>query len=78
MIGQVVEMGVHSGLVVETTLDPTAQPFLDHHRIDGDPVLPGVMGMEAFAEVARLACPGPPRRGDRGRRLPAAVQVLPR
>ncbi len=57
MIGQVVEMGVHSGLVVETTLDPTAQPFLDHHRISGTPVLPGVMGMEAFAELARLAFP---------------------
>ena len=57
MIGRVVEMGVHSGLVVETTLDPAAQPFLDHHRISGTPVLPGVMGMEAFAELAGLAFP---------------------
>ena len=45
------------GLVVQTTLDPAAQPFLDHHRIDGTAVLPGVMGMEAFAEVARLLAP---------------------
>jgi NAD(P)-dependent dehydrogenase (short-subunit alcohol dehydrogenase family) len=50
-------MSVHDGVVVETTLDPTAQPFLDDHRIDGTPVLPGVMGMEAFAETARLLAP---------------------
>jgi hypothetical protein len=52
-----VRASVHDGLVVRTTLDPTARPFLDHHRIDGTPVLPGVMGMEAFAEVARLLAP---------------------
>ena len=46
------------GLVVQTTLDPTAQPFLDDHRIDGTAVLPGVMGMEAFAEVAAAAGAG--------------------
>jgi len=48
---------VHNGLVVRTPLDPASQPFLDHHRIDGTPVLPGVMGMEAFAEAARLLVP---------------------
>jgi hypothetical protein len=58
MIGTVTAAGVHSGLVVRTELDPTRQPFLDHHRIDGTAVLPGVMGMEAFAEVARLLAPG--------------------
>ncbi|GAA2208064.1 hypothetical protein GCM10009850_035220 [Nonomuraea monospora] len=49
--------GVHSGLVVRATLDPKREPFLDHHRIDGVAVLPGVMGIEAFAEAARLAAP---------------------
>ncbi len=39
------------------TLDPRAEPFLDHHRIDGPAVLPGVMGIEAFATTARLAFP---------------------
>jgi NAD(P)-dependent dehydrogenase (short-subunit alcohol dehydrogenase family) len=48
---------VHRGIVVRTTLDPREQPFLDHHRIDGTPVLPGVMGMEAFAEAADLIAP---------------------
>ncbi len=57
MLGEVVRASVHDGLVVRTTLDPTARPFLDHHRIDGTPVLPGVMGMEAFAEAARLLAP---------------------
>jgi hypothetical protein len=57
MVGEVVRAGVHDGLVVRTTLDPLARPFLDHHRIDGTPVLPGVMGMEAFAEVARALAP---------------------
>jgi hypothetical protein len=50
-------LSVHDGLVVRTELDPTVQPFLDDHRIDGTPVLPGVMGMEAFAETARLLLP---------------------
>jgi hypothetical protein len=57
MVGDVITADVLHGLVVQTTLDPVAQPFLDHHRIDGTPVLPGVMGMEAFAEVARLLTP---------------------
>jgi hypothetical protein len=43
---------------VLTELDPTRQAFLDHHRIDGVPVLPGVMGIEGFAEVAAAMLPG--------------------
>ncbi|HEY3015937.1 MAG TPA: SDR family oxidoreductase, partial [Nocardioides sp.] len=58
MVGQVTAMGVHGGLVVETTLDPAEQPFLGDHQIEGTPVLPGVMGIEAFAEVATLPLPG--------------------
>jgi hypothetical protein len=45
-------------VIVRTTLDPGEQPFLDDHRIDGVAVLPGVMGIEAFAEVAHLLAPG--------------------
>jgi acyl transferase domain-containing protein/acyl carrier protein len=58
MIGTVTGMGIYSGLTVETTLDPKAQPFLYDHRIDGTPVLPGVMGIEAFAEAALCMQPG--------------------
>jgi hypothetical protein len=57
MIGSVRAMGVHTGLVVETLLHPATQPFLHDHQIDGTPVLPGVMGLEAFAELATLAAP---------------------
>ncbi|TMS00284.1 type I polyketide synthase [Nonomuraea basaltis] len=57
MAAAIESYGVHSGLVVRTTLDPKQQPFLDHHRIDGVAVLPGVMGIEAFAEAAQLAAP---------------------
>ena len=56
MVGQV--EAASDGVVVVTELDPTAQPFLHDHRIEGTPVLPGVMGMEAFAEAARLLAPG--------------------
>jgi Polyketide synthase dehydratase len=58
MIGAITGMGVYCGLTAETTLDPAAQPFLHDHRIDGTPVLPGVMGIEAFAALASLAVPG--------------------
>ena len=58
MVGRVTGFGVHSGLVVETTIDPAAQAFLHDHRIDGTPVLPGVMGIEAFTDVAALPLPG--------------------
>jgi acyl transferase domain-containing protein/NAD(P)-dependent dehydrogenase (short-subunit alcohol dehydrogenase family) len=58
MLGKVVAAKLYGGLEVETTLDPQAQPFLYDHQIDGVPVLPGVMGTEAFAELASLLAPG--------------------
>ena len=41
-----------------TALNPTEQPFLDDHRIDGVPVLPGVMGLEGFADLTGSLAPG--------------------
>ncbi|MCG6920680.1 MAG: SDR family NAD(P)-dependent oxidoreductase [Acidobacteria bacterium] len=58
MVGEVKAARLYGGLQVQTTLDPTEQPFLFDHQIDGTPVLPGVMGTEAFAEVASVVCPG--------------------
>lgn len=58
MIGRIAGMSLHHGLTIETTLDPTAQPFLYDHKIDGKAVLPGVMGIEAFAEAAQWMLPG--------------------
>jgi len=58
MVGKVASMSLFDGYSVETTLDPPSQPFLHDHQIDGTPVLPGVMGIEAFAEAAVCLLPG--------------------
>ncbi|HSD29700.1 MAG TPA: SDR family NAD(P)-dependent oxidoreductase [Vicinamibacteria bacterium] len=58
LVGDVEAVRLYGGLAVRTTLDPREQPFLIDHQIDGVPVLPGVMGTEAFAEVASVLCPG--------------------
>ncbi len=52
-----ISMGVHTGLVVETELDPREQPFLYDHKIGGTAVLPGVMGIEGFGELATTLFP---------------------
>ena len=56
--GKVAAASLFEGYIVETTLDPHEQPFLYDHQIDGTPVLPGVMGIEAFAEAALKFLPG--------------------
>jgi NAD(P)-dependent dehydrogenase (short-subunit alcohol dehydrogenase family) len=58
MSGRVAGMGIHNGLTIATNLDPVKQPFLYDHQIDGTPVLPGVMGIEAFAEASLWPLPG--------------------
>ena len=57
MTGRIEAMTVGGGLRIITELDPARQRFLDDHRIDGTPVLPGVMGVEGFAETARALLP---------------------
>ncbi|MEJ2111040.1 MAG: SDR family NAD(P)-dependent oxidoreductase [Acidobacteriota bacterium] len=57
MTDKVSAMGLYGGLKVEKTVDPTEQPFLFDHQINGTPVLPGVMGVEAMAEAAKLLFP---------------------
>ena len=58
MIDRITGMGIHTGLSAEVDLDPKVQPFLNDHRIDGTAVLPGVMGVEGFTELAALLLPG--------------------
>jgi hypothetical protein len=58
MLGAFNGFTLTGGLESHKTLDPVEQNFLDHHRIDGTPVLPGVMGIEGFAEVASAAADG--------------------
>jgi hypothetical protein len=57
LLGRIKAAGLFSGLQVETTLDPAEQPFLHDHAMAGTPILPGVMGTEAFAQVAMLLAP---------------------
>jgi acyl transferase domain-containing protein/acyl carrier protein/NAD(P)-dependent dehydrogenase (short-subunit alcohol dehydrogenase family) len=52
-----VSFDLHEGLRAEIRLDPKVEPFLYDHAIDGIPVLPGVMGLETFAEAAWLLAP---------------------
>ena len=58
LIGTFKSTGLHHTFTMETTLDPATQPFLFDHKIEGTPVLPGVMGIEAFAEAASWLLPG--------------------
>ncbi|NYH50597.1 enediyne polyketide synthase [Nocardiopsis arvandica] len=39
-------------LVTEAVLSATDDPYLDDHRLDGDLLLPAVLGMEAMAQTA--------------------------
>jgi NAD(P)-dependent dehydrogenase (short-subunit alcohol dehydrogenase family)/acyl carrier protein len=57
-IGKVQRVGLYDGLTMVTKIDPTKQAFLYDHQIEGTPVLPGVMGIEAFAEAASWMLPG--------------------
>jgi acyl transferase domain-containing protein/NAD(P)-dependent dehydrogenase (short-subunit alcohol dehydrogenase family) len=52
-----VTFDMHQGMTAEIRLDPKVEPFLHDHAIDGIPVLPGVMGLETFAEAAWLLAP---------------------
>ncbi|MFN8443174.1 MAG: SDR family NAD(P)-dependent oxidoreductase [Caldilineaceae bacterium] len=59
MVGTVKGCKLYGGIEVETTLDPTVQPFLFDHQVDpGVPWLPGVMGVESLAELASVMAPG--------------------
>ena len=40
------------GILLEAQLDPTQEPFLKDHSLNGTPLLPGVMGIEGFAVAA--------------------------
>ncbi|NDJ59880.1 MAG: SDR family NAD(P)-dependent oxidoreductase, partial [Chloroflexi bacterium] len=58
MVERITAAKLYGGLQVETTLDPNAQAFLYDHQMDDTPLLPGVMGTEAFAQIASIAAPG--------------------
>jgi acyl transferase domain-containing protein/NAD(P)-dependent dehydrogenase (short-subunit alcohol dehydrogenase family)/acyl carrier protein len=57
MVDGIAGMPVYHGLSAKALLDPMFQSFLHDHQIDRTPVLPGVMGIEAFAETAASILP---------------------
>ncbi len=57
MIDTVTGMPLYGGLTATVKLDPTLQPFLLDHKMDGTAILPGVMGIESFVELSKLLLP---------------------
>ncbi|MBT8221234.1 MAG: SDR family NAD(P)-dependent oxidoreductase, partial [Bacteroidia bacterium] len=57
MIQKALGMGIYSGFTTKAMFDPKEQGFLYDHEINGKPVLPGVMGIEAMVEAATLLFP---------------------
>jgi NAD(P)-dependent dehydrogenase (short-subunit alcohol dehydrogenase family)/uncharacterized ubiquitin-like protein YukD len=53
MLSRVTGMDINDGVILETDLDPSTEPFLRDHAMDGTPLLPGVMGIEGFSVAAR-------------------------
>ena len=54
LAGRVTHMDPYRGMTFEVELDPQVEPFLRDHAMDDTPLLPGVMGIEGFVEVASL------------------------
>lgn len=57
----------HLELVVDTELSQGRDPYLADHRIDNAAVLPGVIGLEAMAQVASALT---------GRQLPVEIEAV--
>ncbi len=53
MLSSVTGYHPQNGVMLEVTLDPTQEPFLHDHALEGTPLLPGVMGIEGFAVAAQ-------------------------
>ena len=58
MLSRVTGMSLNEGVLLEAELDPTSEPFLKDHALNGIPVLPGVMGIEGFSVAARHIASG--------------------
>jgi NAD(P)-dependent dehydrogenase (short-subunit alcohol dehydrogenase family) len=63
------------GTEVVRSLSLAQDRYLDHHRVDGRPVLPFAVAMELMAELAAVAAPGRAVTGLRGIRLLNGITV---
>ncbi|MCB2180347.1 SDR family NAD(P)-dependent oxidoreductase, partial [bacterium] len=53
MLSKITGFNRQEGATFEVTLDPSEEPFLHDHAVNGTPLLPGVMGIEGFSSVAQ-------------------------
>jgi len=53
MLSRASGFNLKEGILLEAELDPTQEPFLKDHSLNGTPLLPGVMGIEGFAVAAQ-------------------------
>jgi hypothetical protein len=53
MLSRVTGYSQEEGVFLETDLDPSSEPFLKDHAMNGIPLLPGVMGIEGFCVAAQ-------------------------
>ncbi len=53
MFSQVSRYDPQDGIILEADVDPTLEPYLRDHALNGIPVLPGVIGIEGFSVAAR-------------------------
>ena len=53
MLSRVTGLDLFRGIILEAELDPSSEPFLKDHALNGIPVLPGVMGIEGFSVAAQ-------------------------
>ncbi len=53
MLSRATGLRLHEGILLEVDLDPSSEPFLKDHALNGVPLLPGVMGIEGFTVAAK-------------------------
>ncbi|OJX38148.1 MAG: hypothetical protein BGO78_08965 [Chloroflexi bacterium 44-23] len=53
MLSRATGINLAEGILLEVELDPTQEPFLRDHALNGIPLLPGIMGIEGFSVAAQ-------------------------
>ena len=53
MLTRATGFNLEDGIILEADLDPTAEPFLRDHALNGIPLLPGVMGIEGLSTASQ-------------------------
>ena len=54
LLTRVTGLSLSQGMVLEADLNPSYEPYLRDHALNGIPILPGVMGVEGLSTAAQL------------------------